>query len=149
MKKITLLILTLVAITAMILTSCSAKKVTVRVIDADGTIVCEQVVELGAKNPNSIKGENYYALDCLEDALTKSGIEYNIAKDDIESYAITNIGKIAADTKHQFTYYRQDNAKSELVDKTGLTAQHDEMEGGEILIFKYEEIKTEDTKAKK
>ena len=146
MKKFTVLLLTVLAFTAIILTSCSAKTVTVRVLDGEGTVICEETVELGAENPNSIVGENFYALDCLEAALTQAGIEYYVNKEDVDSFVVTNIGDIASDKTTQFAYYRKDDAKSEFVDKTGLTAQHDEMEGGEILEFRYETIKQEETK---
>ncbi len=144
MKKITVLLLTILALAALVLTSCSAKTVTVRVLDGEGTVICDETVELGAENPNSIVGENFYALDCLEAALTQAGIEYYVNKEDSEAFAVTNIGDIASDKTNQFVYYRKDNAKSEFVDKTGLTAQHDEMEGGEILEFRYESIATEE-----
>ncbi len=146
MKKITFLLLAILALAAMVLTSCSAKTVTVRVLDGEGTVICDETVELGAENPNSIQGENFYALDCLEAALTQAGIEYYVNKEDPEAFVVTNVGDIASDKTNQFVYYRKDNAKSEFVDKTGLTAQHDEMEGGEILEFRYESI--EETEAK-
>ena len=140
MKKFTVILLTILAFAALILTSCSAKTVTVRVLDGEGTVICEETVELGAENPNSITGENFYALDCLEAALTQAGIEYYVNKEDVDAFVVTNIGDIASDKTTQFAYYRKDNAKSDFVDKTGLTAQHDEMEGGEILEFRYETI---------
>lgn len=140
MKKITVLLIAILTLAALALTSCSAKTVTVRVIDGEGAVVCEETVELGAENPNSITGENFYALDCLEAALTQAGIEYFVNKEDADAFVVTNIGDIASDKTTQFAYYRKDNAKSDFVDKTGLTAQHDEMEGGEILEFRYEAI---------
>lgn len=140
MKRITLLFLALIMISATLLTSCSAKTVTVRVLDADGSVVCEETVEVGAENPNSIHGVNFYALDCLEAALTQAGIEYYVNKEDSEAFVVTNIGDIASDKTNQFVYYRKDNDKSDFVDKTGLTAQHDEIEGGETLEFRFESI---------
>ncbi len=140
MKKITLVLVAVLMLAAMALTSCSAKTVTVRVLDADKNVICEEIVELGAENPDSIQGETFYALDCLEAALKQAEIEYYVNKEDFESFVVTNIGDIASDKENQFVYYRKDNAKSDFVDKTGLTAQHDEMEGGEILEFRFEKV---------
>ncbi len=138
MKKIVILLISVLA-AALLLTSCSAKTVTVRVINGD-EVICEEIVEVGAENPNSIQGVNFYALDCLEAALTQAGIEYYVNKEDADAFVVTNIGDIASDKTNQFVYYRQDNPKSEFVNKTGLTAQHDEMEGGEVLEFRFEAV---------
>lgn len=136
----TAILLVVLTIAALTFSSCAAKTVTVRVLDGEGAVICEETVEVGADNPNSIQGVNFYALDCLEAALTQAGIEYYVNKEDSEAFVVTNIGDIATDKNNQFAYYRKDNAKSEFVDKTGLTAQHDEMEGGEILEFRYQAI---------
>ena len=60
MKKFSVLLLAILAAATLVLTSCSAKTVTVRVLDKDGNAVCEETVEVGAENPNSIKGKNFY-----------------------------------------------------------------------------------------
>lgn len=138
MKKIAVLLLVVLSLSAMLLTSCSGKYVTVRVLDADGNVICDEQVKLGADNPDSIQGVNYYGLDCLEAALKQAGIEYHVEKSDVDAFAVTNIGDIASDKTNQFVYYVKENSKSEFVNKSGLTAQHDEMEGGEILEFRFE-----------
>ena len=140
MKKFSVLLLAILAAATLVLTSCSAKTVTVRVLDKDGNAVCEETVEVGAENPNSIKGKNFYGLDCLEAALKQAGIEYYINKEDYEAFAITNIGDIACDKTNLFVYYVKENAKSDFVDKSGLSAQHDEMKGGEVLEFRFETV---------
>lgn len=140
MKKITVLLLTVLTVATLLLTSCSSKTVTVRVIDGEGTTICEETVKLGEDNPNSIQGVTYYGLDCLEAALTQAGIEYYVNKEDYEAFAVTNIGDIASDKTNQFVYYVKENSKSDFVNKSGLSAQHDEMVGGEILEFRFESI---------
>ncbi|MBR6633207.1 MAG: hypothetical protein IKL05_02755 [Clostridia bacterium] len=140
MKKFTVILLTVLTLATLLLTSCSAKTVTVRVIDGEGTTICEETVKLGEDNPNSVQGVTYYGLDCLEAALTQAGIEYYVNKEDYEAFAVTNIGDIASDKTNQFVYYVKENSKSDFVDKSGLSAQHDEMVGGEILEFRFESI---------
>ena len=145
MKRIIGLMLVVLTLAAMLLTSCSSGSVTVRVLDGDKKVICEQVVKLGEKNPDSITGETFYALDCLEAALKQAKIEYFVNKEDADSFVVTIIGDIEAGKKedgktYQFVYYRKDEDSGKFVDKTGLTAQHDEMEGGEVLEFRYEEV---------
>ena len=145
MKKISVFLIAILTLAAMILTSCSAKTVTVRVINGDD-VICEETVTVGEDNPNSIQGVNFYGLDCLEAALTQAGIEYFVNKEDADAFVVTNIGDIASDKTNQFVYYVKEDAKSEFVNKSGLTAQHDEMVGGEILEFRFESIETETAK---
>lgn len=140
MKRFVVLMLSVLAVMALMLTSCGAKTVLVRVLDAEGTVICEETVTLGAENPDSIQGKNFYGLDCLEAALKQAGIEYYVNKEDIDAFVVTNIGDIASDKNNQFIYYVKENNKSDFVNKSGLSAQHDEMKGGEVLEFRYESI---------
>ena len=147
MKRFSFLILALLMLSALLLTSCSAKTVTVRVIDAEGAVVCEETVTLGEAFEEGVHdGVVYYGIDCLEVALKQAGIEYYVNKEDYDAFAVTNIGEIAADKEHQFGYYVKEKGEKEFQDRNGLTAQHDEMVGGETLEFRYEEIKTQETK---
>ena len=140
MKKITLLMLTILVAGILLLTSCSSKNVTVRVLDAEGKVICEETVKLGEENPDSITGETFYGIDCLEAALKKAKIEYYINKEDYEAFALTNVGDIACDKTNQFVYYVKYDGAKEFKNMNGLTAQHDEMEGGEILEFRFEAL---------
>lgn len=140
MKRFVVLMLSVLAVMALMLTSCGAKTVLVRVLDAEGTVICEETVTLGAENPDSIQGKNFYGLDCLEAALKQAGIEYYVNKEDVDAFVVTNIGDIASDKTNQFIYYVKENNKSDFVNKSGLTAQHDEMKGGEVLEFRFESI---------
>ena len=140
MKRFVVLMLSVLAVMALMLTSCGAKTVLVRVLDAEGTVICEETVTLGAENPDSIQGKNFYGLDCLEAALKQAGIEYYVNKEDVDAFVVTNVGDIASDKTNQFIYYVKENNKSDFVNKSGLTAQHDEMKGGEVLEFRFESI---------
>ncbi len=140
MKRFVVLMLSVLAVMALMLTSCGAKTVLVRVLDAEGTVICEETVTLGVENPDSIQGKNFYGLDCLEAALKQAEIEYYVNKEDVDAFVVTNIGDIASDKTNQFIYYVKENNKSDFVNKSGLTAQHDEMKGGEVLEFRFESI---------
>ena len=121
--------------------SCSGKSINVQVVDGDGNIICEQDVLLGAENETSIEGVTTFGIDCLEAALRASDIEYYIDKVDYDAYVLTNVGDIACDNEYGFKYYVKAAGKDEYEDKTGLTAQHDYIESGDKLLFKYEKIK--------
>lgn len=147
MKRFSFLVLALLMLTSLLLTSCSAKTVTVRVLDAEGKAVCEETVVLGETFEEGVHdGKVFYGIDCLEVALKQAGIEYFVNKEDYDAFVVTNIGDIAADREHQFGYYVMEKKDKEFQDRNGLTAQHDEMVGGETLEFRFEEIKTEETK---
>ncbi len=147
MKRIAFLLIALLMLSTLVLTSCSAKTVTVRVLDKEGEVLCEETVELGAAFEEGVHdGEVYYGIDCLEVALKQAGIEYFINKEDYEAFAVTNIGEIACDRNNQFGYYVKEKGEKEFENRNGLTAQHDEMVGGEILEFRFETIETEEKK---
>jgi hypothetical protein len=147
MKRFSFLILALLMLTSLFLTSCSAKTVTVRVLDAEGNAVCEETVTLGEAFEEGVHdGVVYYGIDCLEVALKQAGIEYFVNKEDYEAFVVTNIGDIAADRQNQFGYYVKEKKATEFEDRNGLTAQHDEMVGGETLEFRFEAIKTTENK---
>ncbi len=139
MKKI--LLLTLCAIASVILlTSCASGSINVQVIDGEGNVICNEDVQLGEENETSIEGVTFYGIDCLEAALRQAGIEYYIDKADYESYALTNVGDIACDKEFGFKYYVKSTADKDYVDKSGLTAQHDEIARGDKLMFKFESL---------
>ena len=147
MKRISFLLLALLMMSALLLTSCSAKTVTVRVLDGEGEALCEETVALGAEFAEGVHdGEVFYGIDCLEVALKQAGIEYFINKEDYEAFAVTNIGEIACDRTSQFGYYVKEKGEKEFENRNGLTAQHDEMEGGEVLEFRFEKIETQEKK---
>lgn len=143
MKKIVLLLALCVVFASLLLTSCGSGSVNVQVIDGDGNVICNETVKIDGKNPTSIEGTNFYGIDCFESALRQAGIEYYVDKNDIDSYAITNVGDIACTEEYSFIYYV--NGK----DKTGLSAQHDEVEDGDKLVFKYGPIVSPLTEEKK
>ena len=147
MKRFAFLMLALLMLSMTLLTSCSAKTVTVRVLDAEGKVICEEAVELGqAFEEGAHDGVVYYGIDCLEVALKQAGVEYYVNKEDYEAFAVTNIGEIACDKENQFVYYVKEKGEKEFVNMNGLTAQHDAMEGGEVLEFRYEVVSTEEAK---
>jgi len=131
MKKIVLIMAICLVFASLLLTSCGSGSVNVQVIDGEGNVICNETVEIDGKNPTSIEGTNFYGIDCFESALRQAGIEYYVDKNDIDAYAITNVGDIACAEGYSFIYYV--NGK----DKTGLSAQHDEVEDGDKLVFQY------------
>lgn len=140
MKKLTLLALICMTV-LLFLCSCSGKNINVQVLDGEGNIICEENVPLGAENETSIEGVTTFGIDCLEAALRMAEIEYYIDKVDYDAYVLTNVGDIACDDTYGFKYYVKEAGKDEYVDKTGLTAQHDYIQSGDKLLFKYEKIK--------
>ena len=147
MKRLSFILLAVLMLSTLILTSCSAKTVTVRVLDAEGNAICEETVALGEPfEEGAHNGEVYYGIDCLEVALKQAGIEYFVNKEDYEAFAVTNIGDIACDKETQFGYYVKAKGEKEFTNLNGLTAQHDMMDGGEILEFRFEKVSTEEAK---
>lgn len=147
MKRFSFILIALLIISSTLLTSCSAKTVTVRVLDGEGNALCEETVELGQPfEEGAHDGEVYYGIDCLEVALKQAGIEYYVNKEDYEAFAVTNIGDIACDKENQFSYYVKAKGEKDFTNLNGLTAQHDAMEGGEVLEFRFETVSTEETK---
>lgn len=147
MKRISFLLLALLMLSMALLTSCSAKSVTVRVLDGNGDVICEEAVELGQPfEEGAHDGVVYYGIDCLEVALKQAGIEYFVNKEDYEAFAVTNIGDIACDRQNQFVYYVKAKGEKDFANLNGLTAQHDAMEGGEVLEFRFEKLPQEESK---
>lgn len=145
MKRFAYLIFAGLMLMSLILTSCSAKTVTVRVIDGEGQTLCEETVALGEDFPEGAHdGVVYYGIDCLEVALKQAGIEYYVNKEDYEAFAVTNIADIACDRTNQFVYYVKGKGEKEFQNLNGLTAQHDAVEGGEVLEFRFEKLPAEE-----
>ncbi len=141
MKKISLLLVLCMALACLVLTSCSGGSINVQVVDGDGNVICDENVKLGEENETSIEGVTTFGIDCLEAALRQADIDYYVDKVDYEAYALTNVGDIACDEEFGFNYYVKAAGDDEYEDKTGLTAQHDYVEKGDKLLFKYEALK--------
>ncbi len=139
MKAHKLILVALIAITALVFVSCSGGTATISVVDLDGNYILENaVVEIGSESTTSISGDVVYAIDGLEAALIANGIDYTIDKiTDYQNYAIINIGDVYADEFFGFVYYLNGE------DMTKMGAQYDTMQKGEQIEFRFECIDEE------
>ena len=126
-----------------VVTACGSAE-TSKSVSTDGSTSMNKVIgSLGEAFEEGVHdGVVYYGIDCLEVALKQAGIEYFVNKEDYDAFVVTNIGDIATDRQNQFGYYVKEKKATEFEDRNGLTAQHDEMVGGETLEFRFEAIKT-------
>ena len=153
MKKISLiLVLCMFVCFAFALTSCSSKMIQVQVLDANGNVVVDQEVKLGAETTSANafyfinNGKVTYAIDCLDQALTQAKVEYVINRDDIDSWIPTIIADMGAGEDSEgygFNYYKWNHKDKVYENKTGLSAQHDKIEKGDKIQFRYEPLTAE------